>query len=414
MAPVLSREIAQGPIQAVEVSSPFQELVKGATQGFWDGIQGVLGMGGRAAMAIEELARRGWEAGLIESLRSACWPKLFENFKDRELRECSPMLMVGHIMGLLYVGYVWVYLPVAGLPISCTNSIVFHSAFLASLASYYQALVTDPGKVPEGFDPRCTGMECHERKRSTNDFRWCNKENVYKPDRCHFCGNLNRNVLKMDHYCPWLHNTVGYYNHKHFALFLFYTVVATNIFVVQVGGLLLWGSSAPAGYTFLMLEGEIVGVTLSSLLTPFFFFHCWLISENLTTIEFCEKMGADTIYKSRYDVGLYANIKSVFGENPWLWLSPWHPVTGVGTQFPRAIEYETPENTSREDGGSDGSSPERTRSVRREHKCVAKVSHSAECMEGLLADLVQFSCLYNETLIDMWHRTNRICGFSWA
>ena len=42
----------------------------------------------------------------------------------------------------------------------------------------------------------------------------------YKPDRSHFCSNMQRNVLRMDHYCPWMGNCIGFANYKYFLLFL--------------------------------------------------------------------------------------------------------------------------------------------------------------------------------------------------
>lgn len=32
----------------------------------------------------------------------------------------------------------------------------------------------------------------------------------------------HRCILGMDHYCPWLNNTIGHFNHRHFFLFMMY------------------------------------------------------------------------------------------------------------------------------------------------------------------------------------------------
>ncbi|ETW42463.1 hypothetical protein PFNF135_03125 [Plasmodium falciparum NF135/5.C10] len=56
----------------------------------------------------------------------------------------------------------------------------------------------------------------------SGELRYCIHEKKYKPDRSHYCRAIEKNVLKMDHYCPWVANCVGFYNYKFFLLSLFY------------------------------------------------------------------------------------------------------------------------------------------------------------------------------------------------
>eukprot|EP00397_Hematodinium_sp_SG-2012_P010761 GEMP01010885.1.p1 GENE.GEMP01010885.1~~GEMP01010885.1.p1 ORF type:complete len:431 (+),score=47.61 GEMP01010885.1:439-1731(+) len=273
-------------------------------------------------------------------------------FENRSLRTTLPLFVVGTIISILYMGFVLIYLPFSGYSITSPLSVSFHAMVALAVMSYYKGIVTDPGGIPDSWKtlPHAATFRTVEKKKSSGDFRWCQKENKYKPDRAHFCTPLDRNILRMDHYCPWLSSCVGYYNYKYFFLFLLYTMMATNTVGFSLGKF-LWTTKSTLGHTFFVWEVECLAGLLSSVITPFFFFHCWLMSKNMTTIEFCEKK-RDTIQDSRspYNVNLYHNIKTVLGSNPFAWFFPVAPsLTGDGLSFDVNQEWltdaEEPEET---------------------------------------------------------------------
>merc|ERR1740117_1331218 len=65
------------------------------------------------------------------------------------------------------------------------------------------------------------------------------------------------------------------------------------------------------------------------MVTVFLCFHVWLMMRAMTTIEFCEKSRKRTDYSR----GLHANIRSVLGDNPVLWLLPCSPPSGDGLSY---------------------------------------------------------------------------------
>jgi hypothetical protein len=54
------------------------------------------------------------------------------------------------------------------------------------------------------------------------DWTWCYKTKQPKPPRCHYDSVSKKQILNMDHFCPWMFRAVGYFNYRYFWLFLFW------------------------------------------------------------------------------------------------------------------------------------------------------------------------------------------------
>ncbi|RMZ91029.1 hypothetical protein DV736_g1726, partial [Chaetothyriales sp. CBS 134916] len=63
---------------------------------------------------------------------------------------------------------------------------------------------------------------------------FCSQCHNYKPTRSHHCSELERCVLKMDHFCPWIGGIVSETSFKYFILFTFWTTLLTlHVLVVM-------------------------------------------------------------------------------------------------------------------------------------------------------------------------------------
>merc|ERR1719247_598716 len=93
-------------------------------------------------------------------------------------------------------------------------------------------------------------------EKARGEYRMCKRSKMYRPLRSHFCSITQRPVLNMDHFCPWVVNTVGFYNRKFFLLFLFYACGAIGLDII-----------------------------LLFILVPFVWFHFRMAYKNHTTID---------------------------------------------------------------------------------------------------------------------------------
>ena len=131
--------------------------------------------------------------------------------------------------------------------------------------------------------------------------RWCKKCNRWKPPRSHHCSVMGTCVLKMDHYCVWMGNTIGLLNYKSFVLFLFWTFVGcalSAVLLFKPSVRFIRGETGALGPTASVerVVGGILGfiafvftAAFTAALIGFLIMHGSLIARNMTTIEAYEK-----------------------------------------------------------------------------------------------------------------------------
>ena len=75
---------------------------------------------------------------------------------------------------------------------------------------------------------------------------------------------------------------------------------------------------------YFIVTAYILALIFGFIITGFFCFHLWLLYNQYTTIEFCEKKGSDKNFKEKspYDLGGLQNYKNVLGDNFFLWFIP--------------------------------------------------------------------------------------------
>ncbi|XP_043270564.1 palmitoyltransferase ZDHHC2 isoform X4 [Venturia canescens] len=240
----------------------------------------------------------------------------------------------------------------------------FHILFLQFLWSYWQTVFTELVAIPDMFKVPVAEMEklhqaeTEEAQRQILDrfaqdlpitnrtikggIRFCEKCQLVKPDRAHHCSVCQTCVLKMDHHCPWVNNCVGFHNYKFFMLFLAYAllycmfIAATSLqYFIQFWKIYAFQGELKDMGKFHLLFLFFVALMFAVSLNSLFFYHCYLIVHNRSTLEAFRpptfRMGKD---KDGFSLGKYNNFQEVFGDNARLWFLPVFTSFGDGINFP--------------------------------------------------------------------------------
>jgi len=142
-----------------------------------------------------------------------------------------------------------------------------------------------------------------------------------KPARCHHDRMSGQCVLRMDHFCPWVGNTVGLCNYKYFYQFVSYaaaTCVVIAAYSIAGGVQATFSARRGAGGagSFSALMASTLAVAFAFALSLFVVIHGVLISRNQTTIEAGQN-------DASYSLGsVRANWQAVFGRRPLAWALP--------------------------------------------------------------------------------------------
>eukprot|EP00656_Telonema_subtile_P052897 TRINITY_DN7496_c0_g1_i3.p1 TRINITY_DN7496_c0_g1~~TRINITY_DN7496_c0_g1_i3.p1 ORF type:complete len:256 (-),score=29.74 TRINITY_DN7496_c0_g1_i3:25-792(-) len=106
-----------------------------------------------------------------------------------------------------------------------TVSYCAHSAAVLWIAAngmfnMLMCALTSPGYAP-------TRDELHRRILDGASIAPVLESTLLKPPRSQYCAISQKQVLKMDHFCPWVANSLGLRNYRYFYLFIWYLTVAS-------------------------------------------------------------------------------------------------------------------------------------------------------------------------------------------
>lgn len=259
---------------------------------------------------------------------------------------------------------------------------VVHASLLSfttimALVCYLQCVFGNPGYSSSEWSPETEEGTVGIPVKKGGEIRQCRKCDPprHKPPRTHHCKECKKCVLRMDHHCIWVNNCLGHANYKSFILFLLYVLAACVHSLVLLMSYTIYSMHnrhrektalrAAVRFTentraavltsgYYAVVSSILQLFCISILMPLcvalailFGWHVYLVSQNLTTIEFYEgvrtlenqKVGTCQLKRHLYDLGLLKNVQQVLGTRPLWWFIPKSGSTvGDGHSFPTYVD----------------------------------------------------------------------------
>lgn len=248
-------------------------------------------------------------------------------------------------------------LPATGEDIDFPPCIAFFNLFWAmSFWSFVQARCSNPGVVPlrwkdfvqkAGFAmPLSSALQTWLPGTAV----YCKFCRMPRPERAHHCRITGCCVLRMDHFCPWINNCVGFRNYKFFILLILYTSLLTVVELTTTMTSWIKCIKALKGTDEdLLFRDEMpsipdmqafvtcccICIVRGFVLLPIVCTHLSLARRNITAIE------ANYDATNPYDFNDWRlNLEEVFGSFGADWLVPVRPLhpKGDGVSFCRPDE----------------------------------------------------------------------------
>lgn len=177
---------------------------------------------------------------------------------------------------------------------------------------------------------------------------FCTKCAEARPERAHHCSASGVCAQRMDHYCPWTANCVGFQNHKFFLLLATYNWLSVTVFLVITLPTTLYAlrewhfgqvlDRLHIAQVVLVLTGCVIAAACTYLLGEMVLDHMSKACKNITSIE-----DEYDNMPNPFDLGnWYLNLSQVmgaFGPDWFVPVMPWRPLSD-GISFARAKEMD--------------------------------------------------------------------------